>query len=191
MPLMGWVAANLLIGGKDPVPMGNDNFTAAPSGAFRTKDGNINIAANKQEQWVELVDEVGLPELKTDPRFEERDTRKANRKELTPILEEKLIQNTTAYWVEVLNARGIPSGDILTLEKALTSAQIKHRETIKTINEEGLGDLQVLNMSAKFSKTPASIDSAPPRLSAHTDAVLKELGLTADELATLRENGVI
>ena len=51
MPLMGWVAANLLIGGKPPIPMGNDNFTAAPSGVFRTKDGFINIAANQQKQW--------------------------------------------------------------------------------------------------------------------------------------------
>ncbi len=51
MPLMGWVVANLLIGGQQPVLMGNDNFTAAPSGTFKTKDGFINIAANKQEQW--------------------------------------------------------------------------------------------------------------------------------------------
>jgi CoA:oxalate CoA-transferase len=48
MPLMGWVAANLLIGHQQPVLMGNDNFTAAPSGTFITKDGYINIAANKQ-----------------------------------------------------------------------------------------------------------------------------------------------
>ncbi len=85
MPLMGWVAANLLIGGQPPIPMGNDNFTAAPSGAFRTKDGYINIAANQQKQWEDLADAVGLPELKTDPRFQERDTRKANRKLLTPL----------------------------------------------------------------------------------------------------------
>ena len=46
MPLMGWVAANLLIGGQQPVPMGNDNFTAAPSGTFKTRDGHVNLAAN-------------------------------------------------------------------------------------------------------------------------------------------------
>jgi polar amino acid transport system substrate-binding protein len=66
MPLMGWVAANLLIGGQQPVLMGNDNFTAAPSGTFRTQDGYINIAANKQEQWEALCDEIELPGLKTD-----------------------------------------------------------------------------------------------------------------------------
>ncbi len=80
MPLMGWVVANLMIGGQQPVLMGNDNFTAAPSGVFRTKDGFINIAANKQEQWEAVADVLGVPELKTDPRFQERDTRKKNRK---------------------------------------------------------------------------------------------------------------
>src|SRR5512139_2219040 len=68
MPLMGWVVANLMIGGQQPVLMGNDNFTAAPSGTFKTRDGYINIAANKQEQWEAVADVLGLPELKTDPR---------------------------------------------------------------------------------------------------------------------------
>ena len=95
MPLMGWVAANLLIGGQQPVPMGNDNFTAAPSGTFRARDGWINIAANKQEQWEALCDVVGVPELKTDPRFQKRDVRKKNRKALTPLLEAKLVERPT------------------------------------------------------------------------------------------------
>ncbi len=59
MPLMGWVAANLLIGGQQPVAMGNDNFTAAPSGTFVTKDGFVNIAANQQKQWEDLANVLG------------------------------------------------------------------------------------------------------------------------------------
>ena len=90
MPLMGWVVANLMIGGQEPVLLGNDNFTAAPSGTFRTKDGYINIAANKQEQWEAVADLIGAPELKEDPRFKERDTRKKNRFLLTPYIEQKL-----------------------------------------------------------------------------------------------------
>src|SRR3989339_615802 len=99
MPYMGWVAANLLIGGQQPALMGNDNFTAAPSGTFVTKDGYINIAANKQEQWHALCDILGVPELKADPRFQERDTRKKNRKALTPLLEARLATKPTAEWV--------------------------------------------------------------------------------------------
>jgi len=191
MPLMGWVAANLLIGGKAPVPMGNDNFTAAPSGAFKTKDGFINIAANQQIQWENLCDVVGVPELKTDPRFQERDTRKANRYELTPLIEAKLTEQTTEHWVEALNAKGIPSGDILSLEKALLSPQIDHRETIATVNEPDIGDIRIFNLSAKFAKTPGKIDNPPPQLSAHTDEILTELGFSQEELNALREKAVI
>jgi CoA:oxalate CoA-transferase len=191
MPLMGWVAANLLIGGQPPIPMGNDNFTAAPSGAFRTKDGYINIAANQQKQWEDLADAVCLPELKTDPRFQERDTRKANRKLLTPILEEKLTQNTTEHWVDMLNDKGIPSGDIVGLGKALTSDQIAHRETLTNVKEPQIGDIRIFNLSAKFSKTPAKVEAPPPRLSAHTEEILAKLGYSNEDLKALKEKMVI
>jgi len=64
MPLMGWVVSNLLFADQQPQLLGNNNFTAAPSGAFKTKDGIMNIAANKQEQWETLCDLINMPELK-------------------------------------------------------------------------------------------------------------------------------
>jgi CoA:oxalate CoA-transferase len=191
MPLMGWVAANLLIGDQQPVLMGNDNFTAAPSGTFRTLDGFVNIAANQQKQWEDLVDSLGLPELKTDPRFRERDPRKANRKELTPLLEEKLITMPTLHWVDVLNEKGIPTGEILGLEQALLQGQAAHREVIATINEGGIGDIRLFNLTAKFSRTPGGIDSPPPRLSADTDEILKKLGYSDEAIATMKEKAAI
>jgi crotonobetainyl-CoA:carnitine CoA-transferase CaiB-like acyl-CoA transferase len=191
LPLMGWVVANLLIGKQPPVLMGNDNFTAAPSGTFATKDGHINIAANKQEQWESLADALGLPELKTDPRFEKRDARKKNRRELTPLIEAKLKERNTAEWVETLTALNIPAGAILGLEAALTQEQIVHRQSLKTIHVEGIGDLPLFNLTAKFEKTPASLDTPPPRLSAHTTEILAGLGYTDAQMRALREEGAI
>jgi CoA:oxalate CoA-transferase len=191
MPLMGWVAANLLIGGQQPVLMGNDNFTAAPSGSFRTQDGYVNIAANQQKQWEDLADALGVPELKADPRFQERDTRKANRKQLTPLLEEKLLRQPTTHWVDVLNEKGIPTGDIYGLEKALLQPQSEHRRVIATVKEPGIGDIKLFNLTAKFSKTPAAIDAPPPRLSAHSGEILKGLGYDEDAIKALKEKGVI
>ena len=191
MPLMGWVAANLLIGGIPPVPMGNDNFTAAPSGVFATQDGFVNIAANQQEQWESVCDLLGVPELKTDARFEKRDERKANRTLLTPLLEARLRERPTSYWVDVLNRHGVPSGEILDLEAALSQAQIQHRGTIQSVTEPGLGELKLFNLTAKFEKTPASIDAPPPRLSAHTDSILGGLGYSAEAIAALRQKGAV
>jgi formyl-CoA transferase len=165
MPLMGWVAANLLIGGKQPVLMGNDNFTAAPSGTFVTQDGYVNIAANKQEQWESVTEVLGVPDLKTDSRFQKRDDRKKNRKELTPLLEEKLKQKPTGYWVDVLNAKGVPSGEILGLEAALTTPQVK--------------------------SAPGKVENPPPRLSEHTEEILTQVGYSSTEVADLRKRGVV
>jgi len=191
MPLMGWVVANLMIGGQHPVLLGNDNFTAAPSGTFRTKDGYINIAANKQEQWEAVADVLGLPGLKEDVRFKERDARKQNRNALTPLLEEKLAGHETAHWVKVLNEHDVPSGEILTLEAAVAQPQIGHRKAFGRVTVEGIGEIPLFHMTAKFEKTPGNVEAPPPTLGQHTREILLGLGYTDDDVAAFRKAGSV
>jgi CoA:oxalate CoA-transferase len=191
LPMMGWVAANLLIGGQQPQLMGNDNFTAAPSGTFRTADGHINIAANQQQQWEDLARVLDVTPLITDARFQERDTRKKNRALLTPLLETTLMTKPTSHWVDALNAKGVPAGDILSLEDALASPQVAHRGSIASIDADGLGALKLFSLTAKFEKTPGALETAPPRLSEHTSAILGELGYSDDAVAALRSSGAV
>ncbi len=191
MPLMGWVAANLLIGGQQPVVMGNDNFTAAPSGTFRTQDGYINIAANKQEQWEAVCEVLEVPELKTDPRFQERDTRKRNRKELTPLLEARLMQKPTLSWVEALNARDVPSGEILSLEAALRQPQVMHRGVLQKVDTPGIGEIEVFGLTARFDKTSGDVATPPPMLGEHNAEILGRLGYDETQLKELKAKAVI
>ena len=191
MPLMGWVAANLLIGGEQPVLMGNDNFTAAPSGTFSTGDGHINIAANKQEQWEAVCDVLEVPALKTDPRFTERESRKKNRKALTPLLEARLNLKSTVFWVEALNAKDVPSGEILSLEAALRQQQVQHRKVLQKVPVAGVGDVEVFGLTALFEKTPGSVDAPPPALGEHNRTIFGALGISEAEQAELKSKGVI
>ena len=191
MPLMGWVAANLLIGGQTPAPMGNDNATAAPSGTFRTQDGLMNIAANKQEQWESVCEVLGVPELKLDPRFRQRDSRKAHRQELTILLEVPLGQATTASWVERLNACGVPSGAILGLEEALRQPQIQHRGLLQKTEAPGVGEFEVFALAAHFEKACGDVTAPPPTLGQHNQEIYARLGLGEAALAELKAKGVI
>lgn len=191
MPLLGWVAANLMIGGQEPPLLGNDNFSSAPSGTFKTLDGYINIAANKQEQWEDLADILELSELKDDPRFKIRDHRKKHRTELTPYINSKLQAKETKYWVDILNKAGIPAGEILKLGDALESPQIKHRNTFTEVEIEGVGKVQAFNCTAKFNKTTANVTKAPPKLSENTDEILALLGIDSNEVVKLKSEKVI
>ena len=116
---MGWVVSNHLIDGQAPTPNGNDNITASPSGTFKTADGVMNIAANKQEQFEALCEVIGNESLAKDVRFADRSDRLVNRTALTVELEKAFANASAADWVEKLTAHGVPAGPVWTLPEAL------------------------------------------------------------------------
>ena len=190
---MGWAVSNYLIADVEPRPHGNDNFTAAPSGAFRAKDGLINIAANKQEQFEALVAAVGRPELATDPRFAQRESRKLHRGALTVELEASLKTRSCAEWQSVFNKIGVPAGCVLTVPQALALPQIAHRELLKTFDDVPGVDrtITVARSGFKLSGGDPDVADPPPELGRDTDSVLRAAGYGAEEIAALREAGIV
>jgi crotonobetainyl-CoA:carnitine CoA-transferase CaiB-like acyl-CoA transferase len=193
MATMGWAVSNHLIAGRDPMPMGNDNVTASPSGAFRTRDGLINIAANKQEQWEEVAKAVGHPEWIADPRFAERQARLKNRGELKAILEQALAGKTTDAWWKELNGAGVPAGPVYSVPQALAHPQIRDRGMVGTFdNAPGVGrDIRLVRTGFKVNGEAPSVDTPPPQLGEHTREILEELGYDEDAIRELRETNAI
>jgi crotonobetainyl-CoA:carnitine CoA-transferase CaiB-like acyl-CoA transferase len=189
---MGWVVSNYLNAGVTPQPMGNENFTAAPSGTFRTGSGPLNIAANEQKQYETLCDLVGRPDLKTDPRFAERQARKVNRGALTAELETALAGRSAEEWETLFNNKGVPAGCVLSVPEVLQEEQIFGRKFVETLplpNHAGQ-PLRVTRPGFRLDEEfPAPVP--PPILGQETERWLIQLGYSASEIASLRQSGAV
>lgn len=190
---LGWVVSNHLIADQGPVPMGNENATAAPSGTFRTADGHLNIAANKQEQFEELCRQIGRVELAADDRFAARESRKQHREELREELEEGLAQHPALHWEQVLSAAGVPAARVLDLPDVLALDQIAERELLHGLPFPGdPGEtVHVVGNGVRVDDNPCAPASTPPLLGEHTDDLLRELGYDDAAIAELREEGAV
>ena len=180
---MGWAVSNLLVAGIAPVPAGNENLTSAPSAAYPTADGLLNVAANEQRQWEGLADSLGLGALTEDPRFRTRKDRKANRGALNASIAEALAAKPARDWVPILSARGVPAGEVLPLPDALAQPQYAHRDQIAEYVLPDGRTVRAVRTGMHLDGAPPRVDRRPPTLGEHTEEVLREAGLTEKEIA--------
>ena len=189
---MGWVVSNYLNAGAIPQPMGNENFTAAPSGTFRTGNGLLNVSANEQKQFETLCDLIGRPELKTDARFAERQARKSNRDLLRGAIEARLAERSAVEWETLFNRSGVPAGQVLGVPDILDHAQVRGRNFVEALPATNAGGeaLRVTRPGFRLDEElppPAS----PPVLGADTKAWLRRLGRSDADIRQLADAGVI
>ena len=190
---MGWVVSNFLIAGREPQAMGNENFTAAPSGTFATGEGLLNIAANRQEQFVALARLIGRPELAQDPRFAEREARKRHRAELKVLIEQALAAKPAREWEALLAGQGVPAGRVLSVPEALDHPQVRQRELLAHF--DGAAGIErgfdVVRAGFRMDSGRPDVATPPPRLGEHSEQILASLGYSAQEIADMRARAVI
>jgi crotonobetainyl-CoA:carnitine CoA-transferase CaiB-like acyl-CoA transferase len=190
---MGWAVSNWLIAGVEPQPMGNENMTASPSGTFRAGDGLLNIAANKQEQFETLCKLIERTDLITDLRFAGREDRKRRRFELNAEIERALAARTARDWATLLNAHGVPAGEVLDVPAALVHPQIVERELLRSFDDVPGVDrpVRVVRAGFRLASGDPQPTSPPPVLGADTAALLRELGYSQSEIDALAREGAI
>ena len=189
--MMDFQATRWLIGKEIPPQAGNDHPTGIPTGVFRTADGHINIAASGQNMFRRLCEAVGLPALIDDPRFKTPPDRSKNRHVLTEELEKGLVDKPSQHWVDALNAAGVPCGPILDVKQVFEDPQVQAMGLAVPIKHPRLGDQQVQRVAVSLSRTPGAVRMPTPELGEHTDAILKELGYTAEQIAKLRADEIV
>ncbi len=175
LPILGWAVSNYLIGNKKVEPMGNDNFTAAPSGTFYTKNGLINISANEDKQWRKLAEAIGKSELINDPKYKTKQARKRNRSELNAIINKELVKNVTSYWINFFGKLNIPCGEVLDLEDVFKLKHVKERKIVESFTLSALNrKVRVLGTGAKFKNIKSKKITPAPVLGEHSEEIFKQ-----------------
>ena len=189
--LLAFLAANYFATGEEPVRTGNDHAIVAPYGMFRTRDGEVALAPSQEQSYQRLIDALRLAELRADPRFATNDLRVRNRVAVNAAVEGRLVTETTEYWIDKLNAAGVPAGRVMGLAEVFADPQTIDQEMALSQDHPGHGTVRMLGFPIKFAEAPCALRRPTPELGADTDAVLTDLGYSSADIAALRQAGVV
>jgi hypothetical protein len=165
-------SAHYFATGTRPARIGQAHRGSSPYQCFATADGHITIGASQQHFYVKLCEIVGLPELADDPRFGNVASRVAHNDELVALLTEPLRTQPSGYWLERLEAAGIPAGPVMHYDEVFTDPHILARDMVARTEHPVTGTFHTLGVTVKLSETPGAVRLAAPRLGEHTEAVL-------------------
>lgn len=189
--LSNYLGQAVLATGEAPGRWGSAHPTLVPYQAFETKDGYVIIAVPNDGLWRKMCDALELTELKDHPKYAINVNRVANREELVGILTEYTKQKETSEIIERLKKAGVPSGPINNIAKLLAHPQVHARDLIQEVEHPVIGTMKMLGIPLKLSETPGSVRKAPPLLGENTEEVLGNLGYCKEEIAGLKNKGVI
>ncbi len=187
-------AQNYLTSGQAPERYGNGHPNIVPYEVFPSADGYFALAVGNDAQFARFCAEIGQAELAIDQRFASNAQRIIERKQLIPILRKALVAETTAHWLERFRAAGIPSGPVNTVPQVFEDPQVLHRGMkLQMPHPHRDGEqIDLIGNPVRFSQSPVRYRHPPPTLGQHSDDILgQQLGLSEQEIAALRDQGVI
>lgn len=180
--------------GIAPQLMGNGSpaSSTAPT-VYPTATNMIQVATATQAQYEKMADVLERPDLKTDPRFAERQNRMENGPALFDELSKTYATRPAREWVQRLEAVGVPAGVVNTVPEMLQDEQVVHRNVVQQVPPPtGLGKaMAMVNAAFHLDEGSPSVKTPPPHVGQHTEAVLGEIGFSAADVAKLREEGVV
>ncbi len=189
--MLDFQAARFLIGGEVPGQAGNDHPTSMPTSVYPTADGHINIGVSGQRIWRRFCSAVGRGDWFADPRFETGAGRSENRAALNAAIAEVTRTNTSDHWITLFNEAGVPAGRINDIGEMFDEPQFAHLEITQPVETRPFGPTRMVRQPVRLSRTPSRIAGPAPEAGEHVDEIMASIGIDADEIARLRERGVI
>jgi len=158
---------------------------------FETLDGRVMGLIIQDDQFRGICATVGRSDLLVDARFRNPGDRIKNIVDLHAELAPAIAAMTTAAFVDAAREHQVPMAPVNTLEQFFDDAQAKHNRTFQVLEDEELGRIRTVGFFAAFEETPVSLDRRAPKLGEHTDEVLREAGLSDEEISNLRQSGAV
>src|SRR5262245_11841356 len=180
-----------LLSGKPARRYGNAHPNIVPYQPFRAADGWVAVACGNDAHFRALCRVLGAPELGSDERYATNPARVATRAGLIQALMHLVAPWPVAELLAALEDGGVPCAPVNTVEQALADPQVAALGAVVHADHPTIGDLPLIRWPFELSDTPAELGRPPPLLGQHTDDLLGELGLSADEIASLRGDGAI
>ncbi len=163
-----------------------------PANAYPASDGWVMILAADNARWRRLCQIIGRPELGEDPRFAKLSARSQHRDEIDALIGQWTSMKTRAEIMELLHANDIICGVIKDLPEVMTDPHLVERGALQKIDHPQLGPITIFTSPVRFNGKPTPPHSPSPQLGADNESVYcGELGLTAQEITSLRERKII
>jgi formyl-CoA transferase len=188
--MLDFQASRYLVEGEVARQAGNNHPTTIPTGAFKTRDGYINIATTGGKMWDRFCRTIGAAALAHNPDYKTAEARLKNRDALNAEIETYLKDRTSAEWVERFNKEGVPSGPIYSIDQVFADPQVRHLGIAQNVVGTKPA-LRLVGQPISLSRTPSRLVARPPKLGEHTDAVLKEFGFSAPQIAALHKANAV
>lgn len=188
--MMDFQNSRWLIDGDIPTQAGNYHPTSIPTGVYKAKDGYMNIAVFGSKIWERFCDILGAPEWVTDERYKDKQGRSINRDSINAEINRRLAAQDCAYWVERFNEGGVACGLINDVKSVFEEPQVQHLGIVKDVVSIHHGPQKMVGQPVQLQRTPSTIVRSAPKRGEHSEEILKEIGLEASELASLKSKGV-
>jgi CoA:oxalate CoA-transferase len=173
-----------------PQPLGTRHPAITPFQAFPTADSWIVVAIGNDALFGRFCTAIERPDLEQDARFQTNASRTEHHAALATIVERVTRSKTTAQWVEVLEAHGLPHSPINAVDQVVDDPNIRYRGMIATVDQPGMGPIQIAGSPFHLSETPGTVRAPAPCLGEHTEQVLREvLGYAPDRIQKLIDTG--
>ena len=192
--LLGDTVLDYTSNGKSAEPMGNSSSEAAPYGVYRCQgdDRWCAIAVYTDEEWQGFKQALASLAWAEDSRFATLSSRLEYADELNQLVEGWTRQHTAEEVMTLLQRRGVASGVVQDARDLADDLHLKQRGFFIALEHSELGKTMSEATPIRLSDTPARYSQAAPIQGQDNDYIYKELlGMSEDEMASLREQGVI